>query len=529
MRIPIAAITLTFAFGFSPGCKGESGGNHSHSSDHPAGHDHHAEGHGHGDTPSVSVTRWSEGYELFAEHTAGVAGREISFLLHLTDLKDFQALTKKTVHISLDGPAAVPALVAVEIAPGIFTAKVKPTKAGAYQANVRIDGAPDGAIEFDVVVSAEGVRVDGEEQDDTGLIEFLKEQQWNVPFLTEFASNGSLVGSVEVSGRILTPPGGRAEVSAPIPGRLIAPKNGLPWPGANVTKGQILAELQPSPSSPEQGARASLAVAEAQARASAATADLERARRLLKDDAIAKRDVEAAERENRVAVEAVRAAARAQRLYSGASGKLGQGAWRLTAPISGTLVSVQASPGTTVSPGESLFQIVDTSELWIKARVPEQDAGRLRSDRDASFQLIGQETWHPIHISGTNATASLIAIGKVVDPQSRTVDVLYSLHQPHESLRVGGLAQVSVPAGDEFAGIVIPRSALVQQGGRDVVFVQVDGEHFQERSVQVAATAGDRVGILGNLRPGERIVTRGAHLVHLAESAGGPPSHGHIH
>ncbi len=66
--------------------------NHSHSSDHPDGHDHHAAGHGHGDTPTASVTVWSEDYELFAEYSLGVVGHKSSFLLHLTSLDGFAAL-----------------------------------------------------------------------------------------------------------------------------------------------------------------------------------------------------------------------------------------------------------------------------------------------------------------------------------------------------------------------------------------------------------------------------------------------------
>ncbi len=424
----------------------------------------------------------------------------------------------------------MPAIETKAVAPGIFIASFSPEKAGTYEAAVQVgDSAVPLSFDFVTVAKESDLEIAEDEDDDDGLIEFLKEQQWSVPFATAFATKGTLVESVEVSGKIQTPPGGSAEVSAPITGRLIAPKDGLPWPGTQVKEGQVLAELAPAPSSPEQGARASLAVAEAQARAAGAKAELERAQRLIVDDAISKRDLEASTRENQVAQEAVRAARRAQRLYAGTTGRSGQGAWKLVAPISGTLVSVHGTPGSTVSPGETLFTIVNTSELWILARVPEQDAARLRSDRDASFRLTGQEAWQSIHITGEDATASLITIGQVVHAQSRTVDVLYSLQKPDSSLRVGGLAQVSLPAGSEFSGLVIPRDALVHQAGREVVYVQVDGEHFEERAVRIIAREGNQLGVEGKLKAGDRIVTNGAHLVRLAESAKGPKAHGHIH
>ena len=70
----------------------------------------------------------------------------------------------------------------------------------------------------------------------------------------------------------------------------------------------------------------------------------------------------------------------------------GKGPWNLLAPIDGTIISVSAKPGAVVAPGDVLFRIVDTQELWIVAKVPEQDALRLRSDRDASFKFSGLDT-----------------------------------------------------------------------------------------------------------------------------------------
>ena len=143
--------------------------------------------------------------------------------------------------------------------------------------------------------------------------------------------------------------------------------------------------------------------------------------------------------------------------------------------------------------------------------------------------MAGLDTWSPIAITGENATASIVTIGRTVDPVSRTVDAIYSLGAPGDSLRVGGLVQVSLPAGEAFDGVAIPRSALIDQDGRSVVYVQVDGEHFQERAVRTGPRAGNQVAIRDGLRAGERIVTRGAHLVRLADKSSGEAPHGHIH
>jgi multidrug efflux pump subunit AcrA (membrane-fusion protein) len=117
----------------------------------------------------------------------------------------------------------------------------------------------------------------------------------------------------------------------------------------------------------------------------------------------------------------------------------------------------------------------------------------------------------------------------MVDPVARTVDVIYALRDPDPALRVGGLVQIAIPVGEEFTGVVVPRSALVDQDGRQAVYVQLDGEHFASRPVRVGPRAGDAVAIAQGLSPGERIVTRGAHLVRLADQPQGGEPHGHIH
>ena len=511
------------------------GGHHSHhhSEDHPEGHDHHQEGHGHGDKSVGVTTLWGEGFELFAEHSPGKVWELVSFIVHLTTLPDFRALEEATLTLELQGPKALRAETSSALRPGIFRLEVTPQQAGTYRGRLRITGAKPGVvegIELQVFETAEEAEASTPRDDeDHGVIEFLKEQQWGVPFGTAFVAEAALAPSVVVSGRIDTPPGGSAVIGAPVTGRLVSPEKGLPRPGAKVSKGEVLASLIPAPASPEAAARASLAVAEAEARLSAAGRALERAQRLIRDEAISERELEDARRERAVAQESVSAARRGAALYSGARGVSGQGSWHLTAPIDGTLVAVMATPGATVSPGETLFRIVDTRELWIVARVPEQDAARLRSDRDASFKVAGLDNWSPIGVTGDNPAASIVTIGRIVDSVSRTVDAIYSLRSPGEHLRVGGLVQVNLPAGQDFEGVVVPRSALVDQDGRNVVYVQVDGEHFQERVVRIGPRAGNLVAISEGLRRGERVVTRGAHLVRLADKASGEALHGHIH
>lgn len=531
------ALIFATVLAVNTGCKHDHEEGHDHSEAHPEGHDHHDEGHGHGDSPVIKMTLWSDRYELFGEHEPAVVGSKVAFLLHVTELDGFRAVDVGGATLHFDGPATLEATVKQPARPGIFKIDITPTVYGEYKGWLEIHGGPGkvgGKIRgltldvYDDKAEAEAVAT---EDDDDGVIEFLKEQQWRVPFGTQFVTTSTIVAAVDVSGLIDTPPGGSAEVGASVAGRIVAPTRGLPRPGDRVRKGQVLATLIPTPSSPEGAARASLVVAEAAARASAAQMAVERAERLFATEAISKRELEDARREDKVARESVRAARQAAEMYASASTSSRQGTWQLTAPISGTLVSVKATPGATPSPGTTLFRIVDTSELWVIAKVPEQDAARLRTDRDVSYKIAGLDTWRTIAIGADRAArrGALVTIGREVDRVSRTVEVIYSVRDPDPSMRVGGLLQVNLPAGPDFSGVVIARSALIDQEGRHLVYVQSDGEHFEARPVRVGPSAGDRVGIVEGLKAGERIVTRGAHLIRLADRAKGAPAHGHVH
>jgi RND family efflux transporter MFP subunit len=190
---------------------------------------------------------------------------------------------------------------------------------------------------------------------------------------------------------------------------------------------------------------------------------------------------------------------------------------------------VRATPGASVAPGDVLFKIVDTAELWIRARVPEQDASRIQTEQNAAYQPSGLAQWLPLTVVGDQTNASLVDVGRVVDATSRTVDVIYSLKSPDPRLRVGALVRVSLPLGERFSGVVVPRTAVLEEDGRTVVYVQLDGEHFEERTVRLGPSAAGVVAIQQGLEPGARIVTQGGNFIRLASQKGSGQAHGHIH
>ncbi|MEM1413428.1 MAG: efflux RND transporter periplasmic adaptor subunit [Myxococcota bacterium] len=451
-------------------------------------------------------------------------GHELSFLAHITKLKDFSAVETETVRLALTGPDSLD-VTAPMLRSGIYLLEVAPRVAGTYQATFSVgDLGVVGPIAIEIHPT-ESDAANAAPEDETDDIAFLKEQQWRVPFATAFAERARVRPSVEVSGELTAPPGGVAQLPAPVAGRIVAPPGGFPALGTPLAANTLLATLAPTPGSPEESTRARLAVVEAEARVEASQVEVARAERLLADEAIPGRRLDEARRELKVAEAGLEAARRTQSLYAAAQRGRGQGSWRVTSPIAGVLDAVDVSPGEAVDAGEHLFRVVDTRVLWVTASLPEAWAEGFVPDANASFQLLGGERWLPIDLSGD---ASLVHASRTVDAVSRTVRVVYALGAPEAALRVGAAVRVLVPTGEPVESVTVPRSAIVEIEGRQVVYVQTNGESFEERAVRPGPYERDLVAIVAGLESGERVVTRGAHLVRLAGSSGAV-GHGHVH
>jgi multidrug efflux pump subunit AcrA (membrane-fusion protein) len=75
----------------------------------------------------------------------------------------------------------------------------------------------------------------------------------------------------------------------------------------------------------------------------------------------------------------------------------------------------------------------------------------------------------------------------------------------------------------------VPVSAVVNEAGQNVVYVQVEGEAFERRLVQTGFRGGDFVEITGDVRQGERVVTVGAASIRAAAASPASFGEGHAH
>lgn len=182
----------------------------------------------------------------------------------------------------------------------------------------------------------------------------------------------------------------------------------------------------------------------------------------------------------------------------------------LLAPANGIVLSKNITQGMKFGAGEALYQIADLSRLWLLVDVFEQDLAVVKT---------GQQ----VHIK-VNAYPAETFTGKVsfvyptMNAETRTVQVRIELDNEQGLLRPGmyAEAQLQVPVGTE-GQLVIPESALIDSGQRQVVLIDKGEGKYVPRKVQVLARGevrqGERQIAVAGVEAGEKVVTQANFLI----------------
>ena len=478
---------------------------------------------------ALSVTRWTEKTELFAEYPPLVVGGTSRFAIHLTRLDSFKALTEGNIEVRLQGGARQPELFRVDTPsrPGIFGVDVKPAQAGKRELVIvlKAKGLSDEhrVGEVDVFPNAEAAQAaSGGAGEDTPGISFLKEQQWSLDFGTAVVKEQAVRESIRVAARLEARPGGAADVVAPIDGRLTRVVD-VPL-GANVSGGQELARLLPPASAPGDLPQLQGNRAKAQTALALATRDRERAERLTSAGAApAKRLDEASSAEEQAKARLAAAEASLAQYNAARAGGAAdaEGTFLVRAPVSGVIALRNATTGANVSVGTVLFRVVDASQVHVVGQVPEAEAARARHARAAEIEIAGQ----PDRLQA----GRLVSMGKVLESPSRTLPIIFALDNRTLGIPVGQAIVLHLLMDSTPPRPVVPAAAVVDDAGRPIVFVQREGETFERRAVTLGPRSGDVVQITEGVKPGDRVVTKGAYLVRLASLSTSVPAHGHVH
>lgn len=482
-----------------------------------------------------AFTAWGEHFEIFAESDLLVATQTAQSHIHVTTLSDFSPLVEGVVSVvlrSLDGTETVFSE-EQPLRAGIYSIAIEAPRPGEFELAFRVRTAV-----ADEEIGAGRVRVgapgEGSEILSTAasasstaeeLISFLKEQQWRTEFATAWVSRGSIRESVRGPGRVRPVAGGEVILTAPVDGVV----GGNPWPftGLEAKRGSVIFRLAPQVAAQRSLAELRAEVFSLETELETARWRSERLAKLLELEAASRR--ESQEARARVATLEATLGAAKENLSSAKRVRRGDESTAeeimIVAPFSGRIARVDVTPGEAVSVGTPLARWVRVKPLWVEVALRPAVATALTADpvgllvrssgMDAPHAFLAQEI-------------RLISKSPVVDPATGTVAVLLEIAAGTDELRLGSAIEVEILLPEEREGFIVPASALIDDGGVSVVYLQVEGESFLRREVAVLARQGGSVLVEG-LALASRLVTQGGNAIRRATLVASDPGEGHVH
>jgi len=178
---------------------------------------------------------------------------------------------------------------------------------------------------------------------------------------------------------------------------------------------------------------------------------------------------------------------------------------RLTvvSPTNGVIAEIlsEALEGIFVKPGMNLYKIADLSTVWVHADVYESEMPWIRDGQPAVVTFRNDP--------GRESRGKVLFLYPEVSRETRTLKICVEVPNPDRRLRPGMYADVVVQGPPVRDAVVVPQSAIIRSGERNIIFVDLGEGRFMPREVAVGTKGdGDRVQILEGIAAGEAVVTQ---------------------
>ena len=176
----------------------------------------------------------------------------------------------------------------------------------------------------------------------------------------------------------------------------------------------------------------------------------------------------------------------------------------MRAHAGGWVIDKNVVEGDQVEPATVLYTVADLSRVWVEAQFYENEAHLLHPGRSAHVTIP--------HDPGLRLAGKVAFIYPYVQPTSRTLAVRFEFANPDLLLKPGMFVDVSLDIAAED-GVVVPESAVLDTGERQIVFVVLPGHRFEPREVRAGPRSDGRVHILAGVAAGDSVVVRANFLL----------------
>ena len=178
---------------------------------------------------------------------------------------------------------------------------------------------------------------------------------------------------------------------------------------------------------------------------------------------------------------------------------------QVTAPISGSVISIPPQPGVKVVTDVPVITIGDLSKLEIKTYIPEKFFGMLKAGLRAEVSVEA----YP----GVIFAAAVKSVSPVVDEASRTVETILQFDSKDNRITAGMFSKIKLYLSRYEGVIAIPETAITERNDQKIVFLITEDSTAKSQPVTVGITVDGQAQILEGLSVGQQIITEGVSSV----------------
>lgn len=488
-----------------------------HHHDHE-GHDH--EGHDHHDHEAVELapityTLHQSNIEVFVEFTPFVVGQNNALEIVLSQLHPLQALALPIqVKINEQPAQGVPAL-----EKGIYRLPLSFSQTGPQQLTLLVQ-TDSQTLSFPlppIPVAANANQAQTalySQKDEVGSIAFARADMWQNGFTLAPTQKRPVGQIIHTSGSIEPATSNLITMVAKREGVVSLRKKNL-TSGTAVQAGELLFSVAGRGIVSDD---LEMNFVKAQSNLERQKANLARKQQLLEDQIIGQKELD----------EALNTYQVAEAEYNNIQKVFNKGSKRhlVTAPNKGFISQVGVQEGEFVVAGQKLGTLLQTSRLQVRVDVSPRYGSLLPLVVDANFiNPYNEQAYSLASLEG-----SILSFGKMTSHEEGHYLPFYFEVNNHPDLLPGTLIEVYLKTQPNGLELTIPQSAVLEEMGSQVVFVQRSGGTYDKQVVELGATDGEYVQILEGLSEGEYVVSEGALRIKLAAMSGTVDPHaGHNH
>ncbi|MBL7970682.1 MAG: efflux RND transporter periplasmic adaptor subunit, partial [Prolixibacteraceae bacterium] len=288
--------------------------------------------------------------------------------------------------------------------------------------------------------------------------------------------------------------------------------NGNILPGKSVSAGQGLFIISGDEMADNNS---STRFAEAKNNYEKAKADFDRTTELAKDRIVSEKDL----------LDSKNKYENARAVYTNLNTNFSSKGQTVKSPMSGFVKQLFVANGQFAEAGQPLISVTQNRTLLLQADVQQKYASVLSSVNSAIIRLPNENQTYTLE----ELNGKILSFGRNTNSNNFLIPVSIQVSNTG-SFTAGSFVEVYLKTLTNASALTIPNSAIMEEQGNFFVFVQVNPELFEKREIKPGATDGLRTEIKSGIVSSDRIVSKGAILVKLAQSSGALDAHsGHVH